>query len=376
MKLELGVPIPDGAEERAHGVAMSAYGAFRPTPRRRSYWKPAIAIVVVAALAGAIASPPGRSVIDSIREAVGVKKAQKELFALPAPGRLLVNSRSGPWVVEQNGSKRLLGRYTQASWSPFGRFVVAVRARYELVTMEANGKVRWTFPAPVVRLPSWGGTHTDTRIAYLTSPPLSLGRIAGDGTGNRLLSSCSGDGLAPVKPAWQPGSLRILATVDARGRVVVQDAAGCTTLFRTATRVDPKKLGWSSDGKLLLAFSPFRLRVYDLHGHVLAQDDPSDATRDVDATFLPGTHDVAVARLHGTSTSVFLLSSGKTLFSAGALRQVVASPDGRWLLVTWPAADQWIFVRIRAPHTIRAYSGITRQFGGGSFPVVAGWVGK
>ena len=369
MKLELGVPIPDGAEERAHGVAMSAYGAFRPTPRRRSYWKPAIAIVVVAALAGAIASPPGRSVIDSIREAVGVKKAQKELFALPAPGRLLVNSRSGPWVVEQNGSKRLLGRYTQASWSPFGRFVVAVRARYELVTMEANGKVRWTFPAPVVRLPSWGGTHTDTRIAYLTSPPLSLGRIAGDGTGNRLLSSCSGDGLAPVKPAWQPGSLRILATVDARGRVVVQDAAGCTTLFRTATRVDPKKLGWSSDGKLLLAFSPFRLRVYDLHGHVLAQDDPSDATRDVDATFLPDA-DVAVLACTARRPACPALLGQDPLLR----RPARSSPPRRARLEL--AGRRPVGLRPRARNARHAYSGIARQFGGGSFPMVSGWVGK
>src|SRR5438034_20663 len=81
----------------------------------------------VAALAGVLASPPGRSVIQSIREAVGVKKTQHELFSLPAPGRLLVNSSRGAWVVEQNGSKRLLGPYREASWSPFGRFVVALK---------------------------------------------------------------------------------------------------------------------------------------------------------------------------------------------------------------------------------------------------------
>ena len=157
-------------------MAMAAFSARKPTPRRRSYWKPVVAVVVVAAVAGVLASPPGRSVIHAIREAVGVKNAQRELFSLPAPGRVLVNSRSGPWVVEQNGSKRLLGRYTEASWSPFGRFVVAVKNRYELVTMEPNGSVHWTSAAPAVHLPSWGGTHTDTRIAYLSTPVWSVTR--------------------------------------------------------------------------------------------------------------------------------------------------------------------------------------------------------
>ncbi|HEX3454573.1 MAG TPA: hypothetical protein VHS03_08105 [Gaiellaceae bacterium] len=371
--MNLDVPIPSGAEERAHRVAMAAYGSHRPVPRRRSYWKPAVAIVVVAAVAGVLATPPGRSVISSIREAVGVKKAQRELFSLPAPGRLLVNSSSGPWVVQQDGSKRLLGKYTEASWSPFGRFVVAVRSRYELVTMEPNGKVHWTSAAPAVHLPSWGGTRTNTRIAYLSTPAWSVRGIAGDGTNGQNLTSCNA--VAPVQPAWQPSSLHVLAVVEANGRVAVENTPSCEAVFRTASAFHPTKLQWSSDGKLLLAFAPTALRVYDLHGRVVAQDDPSDATRDVDATFLPGTHEVAVIRLHGASTSVFMLSSGMNLFSAGGLRQVVASPDGRWLLVTWPAADQWVFVRVAAPHTIRAYSQITRQFGRGTFPEVSGWIG-
>jgi hypothetical protein len=33
-------------------------------------------------------------------------------------------------------------------------------------------------------------------------------------------------------------------------------------------------------------------------------------------------------------------------------------------------------VRVAAPHTIRAFSGIARQFGGGRFPTVSGWIGK
>jgi hypothetical protein len=259
----------------------------------------------------------------------------------------------------------LLGRYDQASWSPFGRFVAATRGD-EVVAMDPAGRVHWVLGTPVPRFPAWGGTRTDTRIAYLSGERLRI--VAGDGTGDA--AGCPG--WVPIGAAWQPGSTRILAYATL-SRVVVVETRTCKPLFARNGRA--AKLQWSSDGKLLLAFAPKALRVYDSNGRVVARDDPSDATRDVDATFLPGTHEVAVLRLHGASTSLFMLSSGRNLFSAGALRQVVASPDGRWLLVTWPAADQWVFVRVAAPHTIRAYSQIRQQFGRRTFPEVSGWIG-
>jgi hypothetical protein len=61
----------------------------------------------------------------------------------------------------------------------------------------------------------------------------------------------------------------------------------------------------------------------------------------------------------------------------GHLRDLTLSPDGRWLLVGWPEADQFLFVRL-APPRIRAVDAITREFdpGGtdtGRFPRVAEW---
>ena len=55
-------------------------------------------IAVVAAVA-ALLSPPGRSVVTSFRKAVGVQRAETELFSLPAPGHLLVSGRGGTWIV-------------------------------------------------------------------------------------------------------------------------------------------------------------------------------------------------------------------------------------------------------------------------------------
>jgi len=371
--VRLDVPIPPGAEERAYRVAMAAFASHRPAPPKRSYWRPVLVVAVVAAAAGVLASPPGRSVIHAIREAVGVKKAQHELFSLPAPGRLLVNSPHGAWVVERNGSKRLLGPYREASWSPFGRFVVALKGS-ELVTMEPNGNLHWTLSRPGLQLPAWGGQHENTRIAYITRRNLHV--VAGDGTGDSM--RCA-DSLAPVAPVWQPLSLSVLAFAAPNGQVQVYDVSTCRLILRTPPGPAPSKLQWSSDGKRLLALSPFSLRVYDLHGRVVARDDPSDGTYDSDAAFLPGTHELAVVRLHGAQADVYVLGvgPGRSIFHVvGGLRQAVPSPDGRWLLLTSPVADQWIFVRLGGAHAIRAFSGIKQQFGGGKFPTVSGWIGK
>jgi WD40 repeat protein len=361
------VRIPEGAEERAWRVVRRAFEERAPTPSQRRSWRPVLVLVAVVAVAGVLSSPPGRALITSIREAVGVEKAQVALFSLPAAGNLLAQSHGGPWVVSADGSKRLLGSYREASWSPFGRFVVAAR-RNELLTMDPRGSVHWTLARPQVASPSWGGTRADTRIAYATNGGLRV--VAGDGTGDR--AACAGS-LARVAPAWQPGSLRILASAAVNGSVRVYDVGDCRLLWRSPRLAGLRKLQWSVDGKLLLAVSPTALRVYDQRGHVVAQDDPSDATRDVDATFVGRTHRVAVIRSTG---EVFDLRNGHVFFKGGQLGQVVSSPDGRWLLLTWPAADQWVFVGAEAPHRIRAVSGIGRQFGGGGFPSVSGWIGK
>jgi hypothetical protein len=68
------------------------------------------------------------------------------------------------------------------------------------------------------------------------------------------------------------------------------------------------------------------------------------------------------------------------LFSArGALTGPTWSPDGRWLLVGWPAADQWLFLEAARPRHVVAFDRISAQFdpgqaGRGRFPRVSGWI--
>ena len=168
----------------------------------------------------------------------------------------------GVWVAQANGSTRRLGAWNQASWSPFGRFVVAARAN-ELTTLEPDGQVHWTLARPSVSAPSWGGTRTDTRIAYVSARSLRV--VAGDGTDDR--SSCA-DIVGRVTPVWQPGAHRVLAVAAPDGVVSVYGVDGCRLLWRARPGSIPRKLAWSSDGRLLLVLSRPGLKVYDGRGHI------------------------------------------------------------------------------------------------------------
>ncbi len=356
------VPNEQQARERSWEVVRVAYEAREPVTWPRRHARPLVAGALVAAAVAAVLSPPGRSVVHSLRKAVGVENAQTELFSLPARGRLLVSGRGGTWIVNADGSRRRLGAYRDAAWSPSGRFVAAVK-RSELVALDPKGNVRWTLPRRSPRFPAWTGTPTDTRIAYIAGGRLHV--VAGDGTGDHAIGPA-----ARVAPVWRPRPGRVVAYAT-HGKAVVYDVDGGRILMRTPPGL-PQKLAWSDDGKLLLVFRPYGLRVYDSRGRVVLQDDPSDATHDADAVFAPGTHRLVIIRIHGLASDVFTGRNGRLLYrGSGALRQLVFSPGGRWLLVTWPTANQWVFVRVGRPRQIVGAARISGQFGG--YPRAVSW---
>jgi hypothetical protein len=68
---------------------------------------------------------------------------------------------------------------------------------------------------------------------------------------------------------------------------------------------------------------------------------------------------------------VFSFFDGHSLFrGTGVFRQLAVSPNGRWVLVSWPTANQWVFVRV-GPRKIVGASRISGQFGG--FPRTVSW---
>jgi hypothetical protein len=365
----IAIPGEEGARERAWAVVRTAFAEREPI-RRPSRWPRVAAVALaLAATVAAVASPPGRAVLDEIREVVGVQRAQPALFSLPAPGSLLVSSQAGVWVVREDGSKRLLGDYREASWSPLGRFVVATRPN-ELAALEPDGGVRWTLARPGVRSPRWAGTATDTRIAYVDRTGLRV--VAGDGTADRLVLSGFRGALA-----WRPGRSFELAVATARD-VRLLDTTTRRTLWRRA-HDGHIGMSWSAAGERLLVASTRALRLYDPRGRVRHELAPAGAPLSAAALAPSGASLVfaqgvagrselrVVPRLRPGATAVRRLLAG-----AGSFGELVWAPEGAWVLVSWGEADQWVFVRANGGG-IRAVSDVSAQFRSRSFPRIEGW---
>ncbi|HWE82854.1 MAG TPA: hypothetical protein VG265_14480 [Gaiellaceae bacterium] len=381
MKSELlGVPIPDeaAAQERARQVVTRAFSERMPAtePLRMRRLRPALlAFGATAAAVVAIAvSPAGSAIVHSVRQAVGLRHAAPALTRLPAPGALLVTSTAGPWVVQPDGSKRLLGRYLQASWSPHGLFV-AVTRRHELLAVDPKGTIHWSLArAGTVTLPRW--SPDGYRIAYLDGNALRI--VAGDGTDDRFFAPRA----AHVAAAWRPSGANehVLAFVTARNELELADADSGLTIARRRLTGRPSELLWSKDGRRLAVVTNHGVEVFDGDGGRLPSvrlRRPAGA-----ASFVPGTHDLTVVLGGHRSDAVTVDldhpgSAPTEVFSgSGRFGAMAWAPDGRWLLLAWPTADQWLFVPAGDERVV-AVAGIAAQFEPGNgharSPVLDGW---
>lgn len=373
-KALLSIPVPDEleAQRRAWPVVQAAFAEREPVAWPRRHARPILAFAVVLALIGAALSPPGRAVVREVREAIGVKKAAPALFSLPAEGRLLVVSDEGAWVVRPNGARRLLGPYREASWSPSGKYVVGTGPNL-LAALEPDGDTRWSLARRNVSLARWGGNRFDTRIAYLSGRQLRV--IAGDGTDDRRLARV----VERVAPAWRPGLPHVLAFVGRGDRLVVTETDSGRQLWsRRLGRV--AKLEWSSDGRHLLVQGRRFLRVFSRGGRLRYDLLGREAAPVVNATFGPDGRSVAFVQRAGGRSVLWVIprlrpdgSAAQRVFHGeGAFTDVSWSPDGKWVLVAWKDANQWVFLRTARVRNIQAVNSVTEQFGGG-FPSPTGW---
>jgi dipeptidyl aminopeptidase/acylaminoacyl peptidase len=181
--------------------------------------------------------------------------------------------------------------------------------------------------------------------------------------------------VAGVAPAWRPGPRFQLAFVDDAQRVVLVNAESGRVLWRERPDGRVAELEWSSDGRRLVARRE-RARddvaVYTPTGS-LATGVRIPRGEVTAVSIRPGSHAQAVAMTEGPRSRLFSTSGGGTLLSGpGTFESLEWSPDGRWLVVSWRAADQWVFVRSDGTG-IRAVSDISEQFRSRSFPRVEGW---
>jgi hypothetical protein len=348
------------AQARAWPVARELYRQRTPVALKPSrwFWLVPVAVSLSAALA---LSPAGAAVHRWIDRTLGVKNARPALFSLPAPGRILVAGSGGAWTIAADGSRRRLGPWSDATWSPHGLYIGVARGD-QLAAVNRHGMTQWSVARPDIHFPRWYGPN-GYRLAYLSAGALRV--IAGDGTGDRELAG----GVAQVAPAWRPGHAYDLAYVSAHAEVVVREADSGAIRWVHRAESRPRMLAWSADGRRLLVVTDHVALVYDGAGRRIARvarsgGGPLEGALSPDGRQLAllGDGELTVTELGGTTRRVF----------AGAgLRQLAWSPDGRWLVVGWPAANQWVFLQAVGRPRIIAASRIAQQFG--AFPALEGW---
>jgi hypothetical protein len=373
-------PIPDEhqARERGWRVVRAAFEAAPPVSRRRATPRLAIAVAVGLLLLAVGLSPAGAKVVNLLQDVTGVGEptARPTLTSLPASGTVLATTGHAAWVVHDDGSKRRLGAYRSATWSPGGLFVAVTHGR-SLTAVEPDGTVRWSLSQRrPVSDPAWA--PSGYRVAYLAGHELRV--VAGDGTGDRVLVPR----VSSTPPAWLPNPSRNLLTyVDDHGVVRVVDVDSGAELWHTAAFGGrPVRLTWSRDGTRLMVFTPSFFVVLDAKGRAVFKGAGHGRIRA--AALAPSGGRIAmVDGSRGKSRLVlFRPSSGgpseRTIYSGpGRFADVRWSPDGSLLLVTWPDADQWLFVRPEGGN-VDAVANVSRQFAPGGkvtegFPRVSGW---
>jgi hypothetical protein len=392
---EVPVPVGEDAERRGLAVVSEAFAERRRAPRP-ALPRLAVAFAVATLLAGLMLTSAGAAVRDWIGDvfAGGVPDAESGLTEIPGGGRLLVQSAAGPWVVQPDGSRRLLGDYDDAGWSPRGLFV-ATASGSTLSAVEPDGTPRWSLPAAGrVADPRW--SPSGLQIAYRAGRQMRV--VAGDGTEDTLLARRA----RPLPPSWSPQSPGLLAYVDAAGEVRIAHAESAKVVG-SATALDGiRALEWSASGTRLLEASRQALQVRPVALRkaisLLALGAPQWVPLPVDATiqaaaFSPDGATIAVllrrpaGAAPGPRSEVLLVDSSKPpedgwtrrrFAVTGRLADLAWSPSGNRLLLSWPDADQWLFVPAAGRGRIRAIGGIAAEFapggrGAGTFPTIDGW---
>ena len=141
----------------------------------------------------------------------------------PAAAACWSRLRAGPWVVQPDGSRRLLGGYGEATWSPRGLFVAASGGR-TLSALEPDGTPRWSLSA-----------RRDRQRSALVAVGLPIAyRAAGRAAGRRRRRHRGPAWWTAtwpsLPPAWSPLGLHLLAYLDGEGRLRLADPDSGTTM--------------------------------------------------------------------------------------------------------------------------------------------------
>ena len=333
-------------------LVRAAYAAEPPAlrPRRRTGVRRGLQVAVAVGLLAALISPAGAAVRHWVRDAVEPARepAAPALTSLPAPGGLLVDSARGPGSSARTARSGCSAPIDESSWSPRGLYVAAT-SRHELAAVDPLGEVRWA-------LARGGPVH---------EPGLVTGRLPGRLSERR--ASCgwspatgpvTGGWRAPsptVAPAWEPGSPHLLSFVAPGGSVrTVQADTGRVSFEADGRGRSARARAGRADGRrLLVATADAEITALDRSGAPVWRARAPAGMEIVAGAIAPGgdrAATVLVSSAGDRSELVLLGPSGRgrvPFAGLGRFDDVVYSPDGDWLLLTWRSADEWLFLNLR-----------------------------
>jgi dipeptidyl aminopeptidase/acylaminoacyl peptidase len=299
------------------------------------------------------------------------------LSSLPAAGRLLVVADGGAWVVQDDGRRRQLGPFRDATWSPGGLFVAAARGD-ELVALDPQGHERWTRPAAgPVTVPRW--SPDGYRIAYRSGADLHV--AIGDNDDDWLLARHTG----ATPPAWKPlpSPLEQVLAFAAGARVKIVEVDTRRVLGETPPGPAPRELWWALGGRRLVTVTSESVRIHGAQGRLLRTVPLPTGWRAAGSALAPGGRRLAIIARRGSSSALLLLrldgvAPPRSLFSVrGAFEGLAWSIDGSLVVLGLPQEDQWLFVHVRGGfeavrHMRELFEG-GREPRRGAFPRPAGW---
>ena len=277
--------------------------------------------------------------------------------------------------------QRLLGDYREATWSPRGCYVAAHhRATSRWARRSGRARSAGRSPAGVRSAPRAG---TPARLPHRLPRAAIRPRSDRRRRHRRPAASTPGGG---HRAGRRPGAAHVLAFAAPDGSV---HAVAVDTARRSrhwTTRAGAGGTRRSADGRRLIVASRSGAEVLDpTRGTAVEQfgapgEHPDPARRRTRGPRLRSDCDPG-ARLRRAPALVLvgMRSGARRLFvGPGIFSGLAFSPDGKWLLLAWRSADQWVFLQPGGRQRIVAVSNISSQFSPGGvgptgFPRLAGW---